>query len=108
MHLGGFFKLFLPIFLIYLQDQTYITCHRSLFFLRQQFIREKYTFIPGLTFLDSLWLEQFPDSNAACHALQADTCEAAAPQCLHLGSLEFEKYLEACVATGVRVLSCVL
>lgn len=64
-------------------------------------------FTPGLTFLDSLWLGWFPDTNtAAHHAPQADTCDTAAPPCLHLGSRQ--KCSEACVAAGVCVLSCVL
>lgn len=42
------------------------------------------------------------------HAPQADTRDAAAPQCLHLCSLEFQKCSVARAAGGVCVLSCVL
>lgn len=87
------FRLIWFIFLI-------LTCFLNLFvrsklplepdFFIQWFTRGRYSLTPGLTFFDSLWLEWFPDANTASHALQADTCDFAAPQCLHLGSLEFQ------------------
>lgn len=73
-------------------------------FFLQQFIRGKCDFTSVLKFLQLRW---FPDSIFAHHGLRAGTCDAAAPQCLHLGSLKFQICSEACVAAGIFVHSCV-